>query len=124
MMRPPKSVVPAFASTGTSISKPAANAVRPVPPSRYSGSSTLMLKLPIMAMVVSTTDGQNARLFMGVRSMSGCSQRSWRNTNSTAVTTATASDPTASATSMVSSTRPRLSAHRNTAESTVDGMSR
>ena len=83
-----------------------------------------MLKLPIMAMVVSTTDGQKARLFMGVRSMSGCSQRSWRSTNSTAVTTATASDPTASATSMVSSTRPRLSVHRNTAESTVDGMSR
>ena len=43
MIRPPRSVVPAFASTGISITMPAINAVRPVPLSRYSGSSTLQL---------------------------------------------------------------------------------
>ena len=77
-----------------------------------------------MATVVSTTDGQNARLFMGDKSISGCSQRSWRHTNSAADATATTSAPTASGVSIVSSTRPKLSKLRNTAESTTDGMSR
>ena len=65
MMRPPKSDVAALPNTGTRIAKPAMNAVKPVAPSRYIGSKTLQLKLPIMAMVVKMMDGQNADALHG-----------------------------------------------------------
>lgn len=124
MMRPPRSVVPAFASTGTSISRPAANAVRPVPPSRYSGSSTLMLKLPIMAMVVSTSRRPERAAFHGRQVDERILAAQLAQHEQRRRDRRRRKRPTASGTSMVSSTSPRLSAQRNTAESTVDGMSR
>ena len=104
--------------------KPAMNAVKPVAPSRYIGSKTLQLKLPIMAMVVKMMDGQNAMLFMGVRSISGFSQRSWRRMNSATETAITTREIAATNVSSVSMTKPKLSDIKKTAESTTDTTSR
>ena len=71
MIRPPISVAPAFASTGTNITSPAESAVMPAAPSKYSGSSTLMENVLIIATVANSKAGQNRRFLMGARSMSG-----------------------------------------------------
>mgnify|MGYP007061903247 CR=1 FL=1 len=124
MMRPPSSVEPAFASTGTRITRPAANAVMPAAPSKYNGSSTLIENMLIMAMVTRMSAGQNERFFIGARSISGCAHRSWRTTNTAAAAAASASVAAAITPFVVSCVRPYDNAVSTTADSTTDAASR
>ena len=124
MIRPPTSVAPAFASTGISITSPAESAVMPAAPSKYSGSSTLMENVLIMATVANSKAGQNRRFLMGARSMSGWSQRSWRTTNAAARATVASSAAAATSGLMVSCDKPNDSAVSTTADSATDTTSR
>ena len=75
MMRPATRVKPVFTSTGTRITRPAANADMPRAPSKYRGSSTDSENMSIMATTTSTVAGQKRMLFIGVISISGKAQR-------------------------------------------------
>ena len=124
MMRPPSSVAPAFASTGTRITRPAAKAVMPAAPSKYSGSSTLIENMLIIAMVTRMIAGQNARFFIGAKSMSGCAHRSWRTTNTATMAAASTRAATARTPSVVSCVKPNDNTVSATAERTTDSTSR
>src|SRR5699024_7529311 len=91
---------------------------------KYSGSSTLMENVLIMATVANSKAGQNRRFLMGARSMSGWSQRSWRTTNAAAKATVASSAAAATSGLMVSCDKPNDNAVNTTADSATDATSR
>ena len=120
MVRPPASAVPAFTRMGTSSRAPEANAVMPSDPSKYSGRSTLIENVVIMATTTRTQAREKRGFRRGLRSSSGWVRRRWRKTKPAMPARPRAIAIKATGRAVVTTDRPFTSANRPRAESATD----